>query len=303
MTAITVPIQGYFHDAANFSNGELNAPGVLGATVYTDGTHAYPIAEVQAILGAGKCVLLNHENAALQLEGGAATGRQAGSDACAAAVAYGAPQGCGIAIFYSVDGNVPASMFPTVAQAFVQIRAIHGGRWLVGFYGELALYKYLKSIGLVDVKCWLSASASFPGFNPNDPDVGMVQLVGTDVPNTDRDAVIDMANLGVWGMTQPSAADNYNLFNANWEPSLSALAGSTFQQALALGLAPVLAAIENQPAPTLTGPQIQAIASAIVAALPPSSDLTAADVQSACSAALAGTPLLADLTLTIGAKS
>lgn len=195
--AITVPIQGTAHDAAYFQPGELTATDMF-TCAYTDGPHGYTVATIRSIQARGHGIWWNHERGQLDLAGGAPAGTLAANEAMPAVVAAGTPLDGTIAIVYSVDGSVAQADFTKYDPAFKAIRAAHEGRFLIGFYGELALYKHLKALGLVDVKCWLSASSSFPGYDPNDPDVGVIQTVGTDLASTDRDLVTDAAHLGVW---------------------------------------------------------------------------------------------------------
>jgi hypothetical protein len=201
MVAVTVPIEGTAHDFAYWPGAPVLDSADLFESCYTDGPHATPLADVEAIRATGKGILWNHERGALDLLGGSTAGTLAAQEAMAAVIAAGTPTDGSCAIAYSVDGNVGPADFQKALPAFQAIKLAHGGRFLTGYYGDLALYKYLKAAGLVQTKCWLSASASFPGYDPNDPDVGLIQTVGTDIPGTDRDLVTDLANLGVW-MTQ-----------------------------------------------------------------------------------------------------
>lgn len=198
MTTVTVPVLGTAHDAARFTIGELQSTDLF-VCCYTDGIYAYSPALIASVLAAGKGVSANHENAQTELAGGGPAGVAAASHAVAAVIAWGTPTDGSCAIAYSVDLSVPNTpvAFEVYAAAFRQIRVVHAGRYKTGFYGELALYKYLKALGLVDTKCWLSASSSFPGWDPNDPDVGLIQTVGTDIPGTDRDLITNL-DLGVW---------------------------------------------------------------------------------------------------------
>lgn len=198
MVAITVPILGWGYDAAFFQPAEVVGSRAMLCSIYTDGPHAYTEAEIQEIRSAGKWIGWNHERGQLDLMNGTAAGTAAANAAVGPVIAAGTPTDGTVAIAYSVDGDPPASEYSQAAGAFQAIRTAHAGKFLVGFYGPLALYKYLKTRGLVDTKCWLSASTSFAGYNPNDPDVGMVQLVGTDIPNTDRNAITDLSGLHAW---------------------------------------------------------------------------------------------------------
>lgn len=197
MTTITVPVLGTAHDAATFRPLELTSADLF-VCAYTDGMFGYSTDTIRAVHDAGKGVLPNHERGVTDLGGGYGAGTVAASQALAVVRGqWAAPRDGTVAVVYSVDASVAPSTFPVYVPAFQAIRAYHGGEYLVGFYGELALYKYLKARGLVDVRCWLSASSSFPGYDPNDSDVGLIQLVGTDIPGTDRNLITSF-DLGVW---------------------------------------------------------------------------------------------------------
>ncbi|SOD72710.1 hypothetical protein SAMN05892883_2061 [Jatrophihabitans sp. GAS493] len=194
---------GTAYDAAYPPLDAELASDALFVCAYLDGPHAYTKAKVAKIHAEGKGVLLNHERLPGQLLGGAAAGVQAAKDGMAAAVALGAPTDGTVAIHNSVDVSVPAAQgvtpqFKSVGSAFDSIKSIYAGKFLAGAYGEGALIDYLAATKRIQVKGWLSGSKSFPGYNRASPNVGMYQLVGTDIPGTDKNIVTDAESLGVW---------------------------------------------------------------------------------------------------------
>src|ERR1700761_1064043 len=100
---ITVPILGTAHDAAFFQPGELTAADLF-AFAYTDGTHAYSVATIQAIRAKGHGIGWNHERGQLDLAGGTSAGTTAANEAIPPVIAAGTPTDGTVAIFYSVDG-------------------------------------------------------------------------------------------------------------------------------------------------------------------------------------------------------
>lgn len=325
------------YDAAFPNVDVLCASGASVICCYTDGMHGYIWQDVAKYRAAGKGILPNHERGADDLLGGYQAGLTAANECMQNVAGWQCPQDGSVAIFYSVDVPVPEWQYPTVGAAFDGIRDAHRGRWKIGVYGQGGLIDYLAQHGQTNVKGWLSASASYPGYNRFSPNVGMYQLVGTDIPATDKNIITDATGLGVWwpGGLTPSGggtqigtflmaltdaqqaqmltqlddlhsrlagfdATNYAVTN----PILQAISEMRPEDqqvpSMAAQVKQILAGV--QAPPTLTDAQITALAAAVVAKLP-ASTLTAADVQNACSTALAGTPLLADLALTIGAKT
>lgn len=105
----------------------------------------------------------------------------------------------GTAVYSSVDVyvNNPSD----VAYAYLGINDIIAPTYSHRSYAEGAIIDYLVNHRLVQGKCWLSASKSYPGYNANDENVCMRQLVGSSVIGTDADAlytVQDVYAIGAW---------------------------------------------------------------------------------------------------------
>ena len=192
----------YAYDGAYARNlDQMVAGGAVAVSVYLTGNFAVPKSWVDLVHSRGLGVVLNYEQAADELVyAGFAGGEAAGQRAVAAALALGAPTDGNESIVFSVDVNVPTGAFASVGAAFDGINAALAGRFLANYYGEGALGEYLIATGRVkqNVKFWLSASSSFPGFNPASPHVALVQLVGSPVAGTDQDRFTDPAGIHAW---------------------------------------------------------------------------------------------------------
>lgn len=174
------------------------AGGVLMA-VYLTAKYAVPTSRCAQIRATGLGVLLNYEEGAAELvTAGRSGGQAAARRALAAAIADGAPASNTLGIYFSVDVNVSPGQFAAVGAAFDGINDVLRGKFLVHVYGEGALIDYLIATGRVVGRQWLSASTSFPGFNADSPNVGLVQLVGTNVPGTDQNTITNAAGLDAW---------------------------------------------------------------------------------------------------------
>lgn len=190
----------FSYDTANLS-GMLNqviAQHPPFVSLYTDGGHAATIFDAVSLQTAGIGILWNHENAPNELAGGYAAGVAAAQHAIAPVIAAGTPTDGTVAVFYSVDVDIPTTAFQPWVDAFAGINVTHAGRFRVGCYGEGALINELVRLGLVQVKGWLSASSSYPGYDPKSPNVGLVQMVSTNVVGTDQNEVTDITGLGIW---------------------------------------------------------------------------------------------------------
>jgi hypothetical protein len=177
----------------------VRAAGGVAMTVYLTGNYASTCAQPSALHAAGLGCLGNYEQAPGELlTCGYSGGVGIGQKAAAAYAAEGAPQNQGLGIAFSVDVNCPLASFAAVGDAFDGINQGLAGRFVAHVYGEGALIDYLFQTGRVRGKQWLSGSTSFPGWNPNDPNVGMIQRTWSPVPGTDLDDVTDLSTLGIW---------------------------------------------------------------------------------------------------------
>ena len=190
----------YLYDAATAPDlDEVKAHGGIAMSVYLTGSYADSGAQPDALHAKGLGVLGNYEEAIDELlycgrDGGVDIGRRAAE----AYMGKGAPAGLGLGIAFSVDLSADESTFGAIGTAFDGIREGLDGRFVPKVYGEGALINYLVAHHKVEGLQWLSASTSFPGFDPDNPAVGRVQLVGTPVPGTDQDEITHFAGLGIW---------------------------------------------------------------------------------------------------------
>lgn len=125
-------------------------------------------------------------------------GVDAASDAITAILGQGVPADGTIGIAYSVDVEVDPTNYHLVGDAFSGINQEHAGRFLAKVYGQGGLIDYLTSQNLVHPCQWLSSSSSFPGYNIASPNVGMYQLVESDIPNTDKNILTYPSMLNAW---------------------------------------------------------------------------------------------------------
>lgn len=178
---------------------------------YLTGNYAAAPVWGNSIRAAGMAALPNYEQAADELTGGGvAGGHAAGVRAFNATAAQGVPQDGKHAIFFSVDVNVPESNFPAALPVFDGINQALQAKYCTHVYGEGALIDYLKANNRICQGAhWLSGSTSFPGYNQANPNVGLVQLNGSNIPGTDQNVITNAAGLHVWwpaGATPPATA-------------------------------------------------------------------------------------------------
>ena len=103
-----------------------------------------------------------------------------------------------LAVYPSVDTWVSD---PTACDdAWRGLRDVLAGKLSLRYYGPGSVGDHLRRAGLLDGPFWLAAPTSWPGYNTGDPNVCIVQQVGTSVPGTDRNHIItDPALIGaVW---------------------------------------------------------------------------------------------------------
>ena len=94
------------------------------------------------------------------------------------------------AVYPSVDVEVAAGDAAACDQAWLGLRDVLAGKLSLRYYGEGLVGAHLYRNGLVDGPWWLAAPTSWPGYDVTLPDICAVQLVGTDVPGTDRNHLI-----------------------------------------------------------------------------------------------------------------
>lgn len=184
----------YLYDAAYKPNlARVKANGGIGMSVYLTGMYANTCAQPAELHAEGLGALANYEEGASQLTTcGRYGGVNIGQRAATAAISKGFPAGQGKGIAFSLDVNTPLSALPAVGEAFLGIGEGLAGRFVPLVYGEGAAVEYLWNHHEVLGVEWLAAPTSWPGFNPNDPHVGVVQLVGSPVGDTDQDKITNL---------------------------------------------------------------------------------------------------------------
>lgn len=185
------------------------ANGGIAANVYVSGNYAQTAAHVAALRAAGVAPWPNYERGLWELVSNRAAGQAAARIGIADALRCGFPADGSIWFPFSVDVSVDPTRYNEVAQAFLGVQDINAGRYLISFYGQGQLAQYLRRQGLINQKCWLSASSSFPGYDQASPDICMWQQVGNFIPghSTDRNVITDVRSLPAWWPTgSPYAA-------------------------------------------------------------------------------------------------
>lgn len=192
----------YMYDAAYAPNlDQVVAHGGIAMSCYLTGPYATTSAQPAALHAKGIGALGNYEREPGELlTAGVAGGVGIGQTACSAYIGKGAPAGQGLGIAYSVDVDAPASSYGAIGQSFDGINQGAAGRFATLVYGQGGLIDYLIAHHDVVGVEWLSGSKSFPGYNPADPNVGLVQLVGSPVAGTDQDTITNLAALAkfIW---------------------------------------------------------------------------------------------------------
>jgi hypothetical protein len=158
-------------------------------------------AEIRSYHAVGIGCEMNWEGFAAEAKGGATAGAVNATtavrlaDALVAGVGYKSPTKLGIA--YSVDFDTTPGDYAVIDAYFRAIRTVHGGRYLVGAYGEADLIDHLFAAGLIDfgwqTYAWsggrLSNLADLYQYSNNQ------SLGGAAV---DFNRIIDSAALGAW---------------------------------------------------------------------------------------------------------
>lgn len=187
------------------------ANGGIAANVYVSGNYGQSAAHVGALRSGGLGAWPNYEVGLWELVSNRAAGQAAGRRGIADAIRCGFPANGTIWFPFSVDVSVNPTQYNQVAEAFRGIQDVNAGRFLISFYGQGGLASYLRQNRIINQKCWLSASSSFPGYNQNSPDICLWQQVGNFIPgySTDRNVITDVASLpAYWPSGSPYGGNN-----------------------------------------------------------------------------------------------
>lgn len=188
-------------DAAYQPNlAAVRAAGAIAINGYLTGKFATTTTSPAAAHAAALGWIATYEEGPAELVGATrAQGVAVGEKIAAAWRTHGIPDDGSVAVFPSVDIRVAAADAASCDNGWMGIRdVLKSGASLRG-YAEGAVIDHLAARGLVDGKCWLSASSSYPGYNVHDENVCMIQQVGSSVGGTDTNHIItDPYALGAW---------------------------------------------------------------------------------------------------------
>lgn len=179
-------------------------PGAIAMNGYLTGRYAGTTSQPAAVRKAGLGYVATYEEGPGELvRASRATGRRVGDKIVKAFRDKGIPIRPDIGVFPSVDVSVPIDGNDHDADqcntGWEGVRDVLDGDLSLRAYAEGAVIDALATAGLIDGKCWLAAPTSWPGFNVNSNHICMVQLVGTDVPGTDKNHLVtDPHALGAW---------------------------------------------------------------------------------------------------------
>lgn len=215
----------YCYDAAYSPDlAKVKANGGIAVNGYLTGGYATSTTQPAAARAAGLGYVPTYEEAPNELVGASrATGQAVGRKILAAFQAKGIPLDGTVAVYPSVD--VYDGSPTNCNTAWQGIRDIIAGKISVRAYAEGAVIDALTKAGLLDGPGWLSASTGYPGYNPADPNVCMVQLVKSPVASTDADHLItDPSALGAWWPDNSPYGDAVSLTAAQAQQLSDALA-------------------------------------------------------------------------------
>lgn len=171
----------------------VKAAGGIAMSVYLTGDYANTCAQPVDLHAAGLGSLGNYEQAADELTWtGQAGGVAIGQKAAEAYIGKGAPANAGLGIAFSADVNVAPADYPKVGAAITGVKQGMAGRFVTLLYGQGGLIDYLVTEKIIGPGEWLAAPTSWPGFNAADPNVALVQQVGTPVTGTDEDEITNL---------------------------------------------------------------------------------------------------------------
>lgn len=187
------------YDAAFAPNLDLVVQhGGVAVNHYLTGSYASTSCQPAAAHAANLGSILTYEEGASELVGASRNdGQVVGRKILSALQGQGVPLDGTVAVYPSVDIEVAAGAVGACDQAFLGIRDVLAGKVSIRCYGEGALIDHLAAMHLTDGPGWLSGSTSFPGYQPDDVNVCLVQTAG-DIPGTDKNLVTNIAALGAW---------------------------------------------------------------------------------------------------------
>lgn len=201
----------YLYDAAFRPNlAAVKANGGIAINGYLTGKYADTTTQPSQALAAGLGYLPTYEEGPSELvHASRSYGQAVGRKILAAFAAKSLPLDGSVAVYPSVDVNVPDASAASCNDAWLGIRDILHGKVSLRAYAEGAVIDALANAGLLDGPCWLAAPTSWPGFNVDDKHVCVVQLTGTKVPGTDADHIITNPNLlgALWPKGSPYGAE------------------------------------------------------------------------------------------------
>lgn len=184
------------------------AHGAIAMSHYLTRSYAGTSPQPDAVRKLGMGVLLNAEGYAAELKGASRAKGRSFAEEALDALEEGVPRNGTVKIAYSVDTDL--TDLTVCDEAFRGINDVHTGEKTgiqVGLYGEGGLIERLHKLGLVQGGQWLSMSEGFGGFQHALASglVAVVQMhdargnwIGTDIPGTDRNTVINPHTLGAW---------------------------------------------------------------------------------------------------------
>lgn len=188
----------------------VKANGGIAINGYLTGKYADTTTQPAQALAAGLGYLPTYEEGQSQLvHASRTTGQAIGRAILAAFETKKLPLDGSVAVYPSVDVNVPDASASSCNDGWLGIRDVVHGKVSLRAYAEGAVIDALASAGLLDGPCWLAAPTSWPGFNVDDKHVCVVQLTGTRVPGTDADHIITNPNLlgALWPKGSPYGAE------------------------------------------------------------------------------------------------
>lgn len=152
----------------------------------------------------------------------------------AAALPPGFPTDGTAAVYVSVDVEVSEGQESRCFDGFRGIRSVLAPRVQVRCYGQGSLILALAVAGLTDGPGWLSASSSYPGFDPASPHVCLVQShdaagnwLASSVPGTDVNTITQPNVAGLWWPDGSPYAEVDMLLDPN-DPTVKKLLDATY---------------------------------------------------------------------------